>query len=767
MTARGLIAPLQRVRRMAPSELRFRAQSEGRKFFERVASRVRTPTWHRERLQLNTSTETLAGAQRSLNRRDWRAAHEQLKTHFATRDAAFPLPPGAVADVSRRVKAHFPHALAEATARAEAILRGRYDLLGYRELDFGDPLDWHRDPVSGCRPPNGFWSDVPYLDPACGDHKIIWELNRHQHWLALGRAFHLSGDARYYREFVGQLDGWMRANPPLMGVNWSSMLELGFRSLSWLWALTFFAGNGEHDEIPWTIDLLLGLDRQLVHVERNLSKYFSPNTHLSGEALALYVAGLALPELPASAERAAAGREVLVAEATRQVLADGGHAERSAHYHRYSTDFYLLALDVARRANDPAAAVFEDACRRQSRYLRTIADDRGWLPLLNDDDGGQLFPICGRHPADARPTLATAAVLLADDSLAVAAPPEETYWLCGSGRPLERVGPAGVEWPSAAFEETGYYVSRHRGSVLVFDAGEHGFLNGGHAHADALSIVLTIDGEPVLIDPGTATYTMDADARNLFRDSRMHNTVVLNGRPQSVPRGAFHWASVANARASLFRSEPAHDYFEARHDAYAPFVHVRTIVAPHGWGWIVVDHILGAGEVTAEWFWHFHPNVSSPSVLTTANGCAPAAELSRYAEIYGREAYAPCLRAFVRRAAPFSVATFFPRDRSVSAHVEPAAIVTAPGPGWHGAAFHLDAGGSKATLVTAVECDGVPRAPEAAPPAFWGCNALHTDARAALLLRSDPAHPRLIFVNGTRATADFADELMASAVHTS
>ena len=44
----------------------------------------------------------------------------------------------------------------------------------------------------------------------------------------------------------------------------------------------------------------------------------------------------------------------------RQVSADGGHAELSAHYHRYSTDFYLLALLVARASNDPAADRFED-----------------------------------------------------------------------------------------------------------------------------------------------------------------------------------------------------------------------------------------------------------------------------------------------------------------------------------------------------------------------------------------------------------------------
>ncbi|MEI4926994.1 hypothetical protein Q8G50_31255, partial [Klebsiella pneumoniae] len=90
---------------------------------------------------------------------------------------------------------------------------------------------------------------------------------------------------------------------PLVGINWASMLELGFRSLSWLWALNFFVDAKGNDRAPWTVDLLLGLDRQLAHVERNLSYYFSPNTHLLGEALALYVCGRALPELTASARR--------------------------------------------------------------------------------------------------------------------------------------------------------------------------------------------------------------------------------------------------------------------------------------------------------------------------------------------------------------------------------------------------------------------------------------------------------------------------------
>ena len=455
------------------------------------------------------------------------------------------------------------------------MVRGRYDLLGYRELPFGAPPAWHRDPVHNRDAPSGYWSAIPYLAPQSGDHKVIWEINRHQHWLTLARAHQLTGEPRYYDAFVEQLEDWLARNPPLQGINWASMLELGFRSISWIWSLHLFAAAGAGDasaRTPWVVDLLLALDRQLTHIEHNLSRYFSPNTHLTGEALALYVSGCALPELRASARRATIGRRILLDEIDRQINADGGHAELSAHYHRYSTDFYLLAALAARAAGDDAAPAFEQAALRQATYLRTLTDDDGRLPLLGDDDGGQLFPICGRAPSDCRDTLAAASVVLDEPALAVSDVPEEVFWLCGA-LPLEDMPRASTPWRSAALTDSGYYVSRTpSGDHLVFDAGRHGFLNGGHAHADALSLVLTIGGRPLLVDPGTATYTMDPAARDRFRSTAMHNTVTLNGRPQSEPDGPFHWRSRANARLLVWQSRREFDYAEGIHDGYEPLV---------------------------------------------------------------------------------------------------------------------------------------------------------------------------------------------------
>lgn len=669
-------AIIKRLRAMDGAELRFRAAAAVRTRVDRARTALATPQWHRDQLRL-APDRALSAARAALGHHDWLGAHVALAQHFCTRPPAFPLDPQNLGQVAAEIRSRF--GTAAAVTRADAVLSGSYDLLGYRAVRTTSPPDWHLDAVHNRHAPLVFWHSVPYLDRQCGDHKITWELNRHQHFLTLGRAYALTEDPRYYREFVTQITSWIAANPPLLGTNWASMLELSFRSLSWLWALHFFAGAVKDDEQePWIVDLLMALDRQLTHVERNLSRYFSPNTHLSGEALALYVAGRALPELGSSASRARAGREVLIEEAGRQVREDGMHAELSAHYHRYSTDFYLLALNVARVTGDDADAAFRDAALRQSRALRLLADDGGVLPLLGDDDGGQLFPICGRPVWNCADTLATAAVLLTEPSLALDDTlPEEARWLCG-GRP-ERAASGAARSPiaSAALAASGYYVSRNTlGDHLVFDCGPHGFLNGGHAHADALSVVLTVRGKPFLVDPGTATYTMDPERRDRFRSTAMHNTVLVDGRNQSETSGPFHWRSRTDATCAAWQSSPGRDYVAGQHDGYAPVRHAREVLAMHGTGWIIVDRITGGTHVEAAAMWHVHPDwvlaeiehntarfshrdglrVTITSSVPLDRADDPA--LDEYAPEYGRVIRGTCLRSRVGGATPLTLAAF-------------------------------------------------------------------------------------------------------------
>src|SRR5262249_206166 len=175
--------------------------------------------------------------------------------------------------------------------RAQRILEGRFDLLGFSDLSFGSPVDWRFEPLARVYAPLVHWSRINFLDPhVAGDKNIACEFNRHQFFETLGRAYWRTGDERFAEGFVRYVSEWMNANPPKLGVNWASNLEVAFRVLSWLWALYFFKYS-----VSLTSRVFLQLSKFLYlharHLETYLSTYFSPNTHLTGEALGLFYLG--------------------------------------------------------------------------------------------------------------------------------------------------------------------------------------------------------------------------------------------------------------------------------------------------------------------------------------------------------------------------------------------------------------------------------------------------------------------------------------------
>ena len=691
---------LAKIARMDAAEIVSRSRAGARIAVDRARAAIVTPAWRRERLLRTLSGDRMLSDVRAAAGADrWMDAHFGLAHVLASDPQRFVIAPQVRAAAVARVRARFPGAARDAAVRGGRLLAGEYDLLGYRGLRFVRPHDaaaqqpdWQYDPIHRRTPPLTFWSTVPFLDPECGDHKIIWELNRHQHWLALGRAAWLTGDTRYRDAVVGELASWLDANPPLMGINWASMLELALRSLSWVWAAHFFADD-PGDESPWLVDLIVALDRHLAQIARNLSLYFSPNTHLLGEALALYVGGRTLPWLRASARYERIGRTVLIQEIGRQIAGDGGHRERSAHYHRYTLDFYLLALAIARITNDEVAPQFEDAAARLGFAARLLADDRGILPRLGDDDGGSTWPMAGRAVDDIRDSLAIASVLTRQPDLQVGPLPEEAYWLLahpsfalavaddGKARASDPIG-------SAALAETGYYVSRSAaGDHLVIDAGPHGYQNAGHAHADALSFIFNVRGLPFLIDTGTGCYTVEPEVRDRLRSTALHNTLTLDGQSQSTPAGAFHWEHAANGVARRWRTKAGFDYFAGAHDGYEGLEHRRHLLVLHGDLLVVADLVhptpasgargVGAAH-RADVFWHIDPRwataISGRRAQFRAMGeriemVAPhglvelfagdEGGLGWHAPIYGRLEPSAAVRISCSGTAPLWIATVF------------------------------------------------------------------------------------------------------------
>jgi hypothetical protein len=71
------------------------------------------------------------------------------------------------------------------------------------------------------------------LDSAVvGDHKVIWELNRHQYLVAMAQAWRFTERREFPDGIEALLASWHAANPPWRGINWCSALEIAFRAWS-------------------------------------------------------------------------------------------------------------------------------------------------------------------------------------------------------------------------------------------------------------------------------------------------------------------------------------------------------------------------------------------------------------------------------------------------------------------------------------------------------------------------------------------------------
>lgn len=332
---------------------------------------------------------------------------------------------------------------------------------------------------------------------------------------------------------------------------------------------------------------------QQAHYLRRAVEHDIGGNHVIRNGSALAVAGAVFRDR--GLQRA--GQRILRREAARQILADGGHVERSPSYQRQVTDDLRDALTASERANAPCAEEVRAAIARSERCLQHLAGPHGKLPLLND------------------------------------------AW---SGPELTPAGDGVLE-----LSETGYTVFRAGGDYAVFD---HGPLSAPHlpphAHADALSFVLALDGEDVVTDRGSFTYS--GEARNEFRSTASHSTVQIGGRDQCEFWGDFRLASPPRVHAERRQHGPV-TVVSAWHDGYRrlnpPVTHARNFVWWPGHGAVAVDLLLGDGGCDAVSRLHLAPDTDLRAIRIDALGTGGDVERRhvRHSPYLGSAVSAPVL----------------------------------------------------------------------------------------------------------------------------
>ena len=505
-----------------------------------------------------------------------------------------------------------------------------------KALDVFKPISWHLDLSTGREFPKSFAHKIDIRSDKYGSAKHVWEVNRMQFMLHIALLYKKSGDEKYLDLFCYHLTSWKNENPYMVGVNWYSNIEVNLRLICWYFCWQVLDVDGlcaekthKNDFNKFVQDVWMPLICE--HAEysyKHPSLCSSANNHLISEYAGLFVAACRwdIPNRDVRLEYAKAGleREILV-----QNTAEGVNREEAAEYIQFIDDFFVIAAVAGRRAGVEFSAAYNGRLRTMADYMNAMLDCKCNYPMYGDgDDGFVLRPDAGGHFNNFKSLLASFAVYFNDASFKRT----DVVWDEKNELLFGRDGRVKfVSLPTVAagftldrnrfFSESGHYIFRSIKGIAVsgfhetylhFDAAPLGFLSiAAHAHADALSFILHVDGRPVIVDPGTFTYHTHKDLRAYFVSTLAHNTVCVNAKNQATQAGPTLWLN--HYKTKVISCDESSGEVTATHNGYASdgVSHTRKIQFNRDENeFVIVDTLRCEKAATIEIPFHLHPEAT-------------------------------------------------------------------------------------------------------------------------------------------------------------
>ena len=531
----------------------------------------------------------------------------------------------------RAYESAFPTGKSAVLEAAEAVLRHEFDLLGSGPVTLGPRLPWSEDFKTGRRWPARYWRSLDVYDlDRPSDVKVPWELSRCQHFPLLGQAYWLSGDERFAREFVAEVESWIEDNPFAYGVNWACAMDVALRAISWIWAFHFFAGSEACRDREFRTRFLRALWLQAEFLAGHVEMGDVNGNHYLTDGVGLVFLGVFFGGTPRGARWLQHGRQIVVGEIHAQVTDDGVDFEQSTSYHRLVLEGFATAYLLLRKAGDQVPAAAWQRLERMCEFVAAYTKPDGLAPLIGDADDGRMQKLGLQPIGDHRYLLALGAVVFERGDFKQASGRfwEETFWLLG---PEAIARYAAVPTPDAgaasrAFPVGGFYVMRAPGAHLIVDCGDLGLRGqGGHGHNDILSFELWLNGMNVVTDCGAYLYSASREWRDRFRSTAFHNTVEVDGQELNrfiAPGEMWRLHYDAAPGEVTWQSSDERDVFRGSHRGYArlpsPVAHVREIVLEKRAPRVIVRDSL-EGRATHRLVWRFHLD---PAIRAAAHGRA-------------------------------------------------------------------------------------------------------------------------------------------------
>ena len=477
-----------------------------------------------------------------------------------------------------RARSHVRHPV----DRAERT-RVKEQYASENEIQVADNAMRHVFIGQGAYPPYYCGDDIDWGYRPVPDNEWVWQLNRMGFWEDMAKAYWHTGDKKYAEEWAMQLLDWTQKNPrdEEHAYAWRS-IEAGIRGYRWMSLFHHFL-----DAEAFTPDVLVAfLNSSYDHAEYLMTKYRKGSNWGLMEAEGMAFIAMTFPEFADAEKWRSEAISRLNAEIENQVYADGHQRELAMGYHMGCIGWFKRTLDLASMNGHRKAfpATYLEKIEKMCEVPFKLGFPDGTNPQFGDAWTGK--------PGHLWPRLLEWADLFARDDL---------RYVATEGKEGRRPSQTAF-----ALEKSGLYSMRsgwEKDAVcLVLKCGPDG---GGHSQPDNGTFELYAGGRHLMPDAGSYIYSGDPDGRAWFRQTKVHQTLTLNGENSAYAPKQLLWKPGKDL-----------DVLVVENKSYADLTHRRAVMFIDKRFFVIIDEASGSASGDVDLHFQLAPG---ESVFDSAN----------------------------------------------------------------------------------------------------------------------------------------------------
>ena len=413
------------------------------------------------------------------------------------------------------------------------------------------------------------------------------DVNRHKWFTPMGKAYRVSGDEKYAKEWAAQYIDWIKKNP-LVSIDKkeyeltsNETLKGDVENMRFAWRPLEVSNRLQDQTTQFQLflpspsftpefltEFLVNYYKHAVHI---LNNYSDQGNHLLFEAQRIIYAGTFFPEFKDASAWRQSGIGILNREIKVQVYDDGGQFELDPHYHLASINIFCKALYIADmngfRNDFPQS------------YMDTVENMiMFYLNICFPDYTNPCF-------SDAKLTTKREMVKNYKEWSKLFPKNKAILYFASEGKKGEL--PA---YLSKGFLKSGFFVFRNSwgedATQMVVKAGPKAFW---HCQPDNGTFEMWFNGKNLFPDSGSYVYAGSKEVneeRNWFRQTAVHNTLTLNNKNLDQ----------TNSKTLLWQPEGDIQTLVTENPSYKNLTHRRSIFFVNNTYFVIVDEAIGAAK---------------------------------------------------------------------------------------------------------------------------------------------------------------------------